>query len=160
MPRVELIAATADDTHAIGRAIGAALRGGELLALRGPLGAGKTALVRGIAEGLSVPPDEVASPTFVLLREYAGRLRLLHLDCYRLADAAELLDVGWDEFRADSHSVVALEWSDRAAELIDFDAIRISLEYDGAGRRIAIDLPANQTGLVNSLTRLHMQRVK
>lgn len=120
-------------TLALGRELGRRLRGGDLVALSGPLGAGKTQLVKGLAQGLEVPPEEiVVSPTFVLVREYRGRLTLRHVDAYRLSGAAELAALGWDELRADPGGVVALEWADRVAELIGDDAIQVELAYGAA----------------------------
>jgi tRNA threonylcarbamoyladenosine biosynthesis protein TsaE len=83
-------------TRALGRALGAALRGGEVLALHGPLGAGKTVLAQGILEGLGVPGPH-PSPTFTLLRAYRGRLPVNHIDLYRLGDRAPQEDLGWAE---------------------------------------------------------------
>jgi tRNA threonylcarbamoyladenosine biosynthesis protein TsaE len=117
-------------TEALGYELGRRLRGGDVVALCGPLGAGKTQLVKGLARGLGVPPEEVViSPTFVLVREYRGRLLLRHVDAYRLSGAAELAALGWDEFRAEPDSLIALEWADRVAELVGGDAIRIELAY-------------------------------
>jgi tRNA threonylcarbamoyladenosine biosynthesis protein TsaE len=117
-------------TAALGRELGHRLRGGDLVALSGPLGAGKTQLVKGLAQGLDVPAEEiVVSPTFVLIREYRGRLLLRHVDAYRLRGAGELAALGWDELRSDPGGVVALEWADRVAELIGADAIRAELSY-------------------------------
>lgn len=101
-------------THRTAATLAQLLHGGEVLALCGPLGAGKTHFVKGLAAGLGVPPAEpVVSPTFVLVREYQGRLRLYHLDAYRLADAAELEALGFAELCADPAGVVVVEWADR-----------------------------------------------
>lgn len=117
-------------TAALGYELGRRLRGGDLVALCGPLGAGKTQLVKGLARGLEVPQEEiVVSPTFVLVREYRGRLLLRHVDAYRLNGAAELAALGWEEFRTEPDSVIAIEWADRVAELVGEDAIRIELAY-------------------------------
>ncbi len=140
-------------SSALAARLAGALRGGELLALDGPLGAGKTSFVRGVATGLGIDAALVASPTFVLAREYLGRLRLMHLDAYRLHDAAELWDVGWEEFRADPRCVVALEWSQRVPALLDEAAIRIELSYADAdrGRWVLLRLPAARADLVSLL---------
>lgn len=120
-------------THALGRALGRLLTPGDFVALDGALGAGKTHFVKGIAAGLGVPPDEpIVSPTFVLVREYAGRLKLYHLDAYRLGGVAELLDLGLQEMRRAARAVVALEWAERVAPAIPTDACRVELIHVGA----------------------------
>lgn len=126
---VALTSRSVDETIQIGHRLGAALSGGELIALTGPLGAGKTHFVKGLALGLGVSAAEpVVSPTFMLVREYAGRVALLHLDLYRLAGADDLLAIGWQEMRARRDAVLAVEWSERAAELFG-DAIRVTLAH-------------------------------
>jgi thiamine-monophosphate kinase len=123
------------ETFALGQALGHVLRGGDFIALSGPLGAGKTHLVKGIAAGLGVLDDEpVVSPTFVLIREYRGRLKLYHIDAYRLHGPAELLSLGLDEIIAEPDAVTALEWADRVADAIPAGACWIDLEH--LGRRV------------------------
>ncbi len=125
-----------EQTVAIGRCLGEILRGGDFLALCGPLGAGKTQFIKGVAAGLGVPPDEpVVSPTFVLIREYAGRLKLYHIDAYRLSGAGELWALGLEEMAAEPDAVVAVEWADRTPEAIPGDACRIDLEHVGPAER-------------------------
>jgi tRNA threonylcarbamoyladenosine biosynthesis protein TsaE len=87
--------------------IGESLEGGEVIALYGDLGTGKTVLVRGIAGGLGAPMRMVSSPTFVLIHEYQGRLRLAHVDLYRLEDPSELLHLGLDDY-LDGQNVLAV----------------------------------------------------
>ncbi len=132
----ERITNNPQQTLALGRALGQVLRGGDFLALAGPLGAGKTQLVKGIAAGLGVPADEpVVSPTFVLVREYQGRLKLYHIDAYRLRGADDLLALGLDEIAAEPDAAVALEWADRAAEAVPAGACWIDLEHRGPRQR-------------------------
>jgi tRNA threonylcarbamoyladenosine biosynthesis protein TsaE len=127
---------SADDTLALGAALGRLLAAGDFVALSGPLGAGKTQFVKGLARGLGVPDDEpVVSPTFVLVREYAGRLRLYHLDLYRLHGAGELADLGVDELRRSGGAVVAVEWADRAPDAIPTEAWCVALAHVGPSRR-------------------------
>ena len=101
-------------TYELGRKLAERFTAGDCVALVGPLGAGKTALVRGIALGLGLADERmVSSPTFVLIQEYPARVPVYHVDLYRLADAtAELSDLGIDEMLADG--VVLIEWADRA----------------------------------------------
>lgn len=124
------------ETLAVGRALGEVLRGGDFLGLSGPLGAGKTQLVKGIAAGLGVSEDEpVVSPTFVLVREYQGRVKLYHIDAYRLYGGAELLALGLDEIIAEPDTAVALEWADRTPEAVPETACWIELEHLGPRQR-------------------------
>jgi tRNA threonylcarbamoyladenosine biosynthesis protein TsaE len=100
------------ETAAVGRGLAARLEAGSAVLLVGPLGAGKTAFVRGLAEGLGASPDEVSSPTFTLIQEYrGGRLPLLHVDLYRLDDPREIEELGLDELG--ETSVLAIEWGDK-----------------------------------------------
>jgi tRNA threonylcarbamoyladenosine biosynthesis protein TsaE len=103
---------TEAETSAAGRELAAALRPGGVVLLFGDLGAGKTAFVRGMAEGLGVAPDEVSSPTFTLVHEYrGGRLTLFHVDLYRLDDPREIDDLGLDEIAEDG--VLVIEWAEK-----------------------------------------------
>lgn len=100
------------ETAGVARAVAATLAPGDVLLLSGNLGAGKTAFVRGLAEGLGIPPGEVSSPTFTLVHEYrGGRLTLYHVDLYRLERAATA-DLGLEELGV-ADGVLAIEWPDR-----------------------------------------------
>jgi tRNA threonylcarbamoyladenosine biosynthesis protein TsaE len=102
------------ETFSLGEEIGAQLRGGEVIFLHGPLGAGKTLFVKGLACGLQVDPEEVTSPSFTLVNPYAGRLSLFHLDLYRLdegAAAAHAVDL--EELLSDERAVLVIEWAER-----------------------------------------------
>ncbi len=132
----ELLSRSPEETFALGAALGRLLRGGDFLALTGPLGAGKTQFIKGVALGIGVPADEpVVSPTFVLVREYAGRLKLYHIDAYRLGGMDELLALGLEEMQADPGAVVALEWADRVTESIPEHACCVELEHAGERQR-------------------------
>lgn len=139
-PSIEHTSLSPEQTLGLGRALGAILVSGDFLALTGPLGSGKTQFVKGVAAGLEVPTDEcVVSPTFVLVREYAGRLKLYHVDAYRLRGTAELLALGLDEMAAEPAAVVAIEWADRAPGAIPENACCIDLEHvDRSTRRLRI----------------------
>ncbi|MBI5762364.1 MAG: tRNA (adenosine(37)-N6)-threonylcarbamoyltransferase complex ATPase subunit type 1 TsaE [Planctomycetes bacterium] len=130
-----------EDTLRIGRAIGNALVGGEVIGLMGELGAGKTHLVKGIASGLGVNDDRIVnSPTFVLVNEYAGRVPVYHLDAYRLSDAGQLAALGFDEM-CDAGGVVIVEWADRVKEAMPESTQWITLVSCGeSDRRITINV--------------------
>lgn len=123
-------------TEAFGRAIGRMLTGGETLALFGELGAGKTALVRGIATGLGLPPNQVTSPTFVLIHEYHGRLPLIHMDLYRLRSADEAQGIGLQEY-FNGETVTAIEWADKFPELLPSDRLELTLQHKTPTTRTA-----------------------
>ena len=115
------------------------LAAGDVVLLHGDLGAGKTAFVKGLAEGLGVAREEVSSPTFTLVQEYrGGRLTLFHVDLYRLDDPREIDDLGLDEIADDG--VLAIEWADKLdARLKPSRSIHIHLEHsDGDERTIRV----------------------
>ena len=121
------------DTRSIASALARDLAMGSVLLLSGDLGAGKTAFVRGLAEGLGIDPDEVTSPTFTIVHEYrGGRLPLIHVDLYRL-DRADLDDIGLDQDLA-ATGVVAIEWSERLSRSIP-GAVSVSIADRGGDRR-------------------------
>jgi tRNA threonylcarbamoyladenosine biosynthesis protein TsaE len=123
----------AAETQAIGRALGATAAPGTLIALVGPLGAGKTQLAKGVAAGLGVT-TVVNSPTFVLMNEHVGRLRLFHADAYRLDEPESALAAGlFDERQAEGVTVV--EWADRLDGWLPADRIDIELEPTVASQR-------------------------
>jgi tRNA threonylcarbamoyladenosine biosynthesis protein TsaE len=122
-----------ESTRAIAAGLAATLRPGAVVLLSGDLGAGKTAFVRGLAEGLGLDPGDVTSPTFTLVHEYrGGRLPLIHVDLYRL-DRAELDEIGLDQDLA-AAGVTAVEWSERLVREIG-DAVLVRITDAGGDRR-------------------------
>ena len=118
------------------------LKGGEVLLLSGGLGAGKTAFVRGLVRGLGGDENEVSSPTFALMNQYEGRLMVRHFDLYRLGDAEEVYDLGFDEIFRAGDGVCAVEWSERITEEIPSDAVIVTIrrcEENEDWRRITIE---------------------
>jgi tRNA threonylcarbamoyladenosine biosynthesis protein TsaE len=107
---------------------------GDVIALSGELGTGKTTLVRGMARGMGLDKDDVASPSFTLVNEYRGPLPLFHLDLYRLHDEKELLDVDFDAYIR-GEGVVVIEWADRISRAVPADALWITLQYVADERR-------------------------
>jgi tRNA threonylcarbamoyladenosine biosynthesis protein TsaE len=132
------------ETAAVGRKVAATLNAGAIVLLQGDLGAGKTAFVRGIAEGLGISPDDVTSPTFTLIQEHrGGRLPLFHVDLYRLRPI-EVDDLGLDEMTLEG-GVTAIEWPERLPRPFH-DAMVVHLEHgDGDQRLIRIDPPGGQS---------------
>ena len=124
--RITLFSQSEDDTHAIGRAIGAGLMAGDVLLLSGTLGAGKTTLTQGVAWGLGA--DEYArSPTFVLVNEYSARLPIYHMDLYRLDSFAEVDGLGLDDYLF-GDGVCVIEWADKAPGYFPEDHLIVEIE--------------------------------
>jgi len=130
------ISRSPEDTIELGRRIGLGLRGGEVIGLCGPLGSGKTHLVKGIAAGVGAEDGgRVNSPTFVIVNEYAGRLEIYHIDAYRINSIAEFEMLGFDDF-CHAGSVVVIEWADKVeSALRRVDHVRIGLEHSGGDSR-------------------------
>jgi len=132
------------ETEALAAELAAAFRGGEVVLLSGELGAGKTVFVRGLARGVGADPEEVASPTFVLLTRYPGRLTLHHADLYRLAGGGDDQELGLEELPG-PQGVLAIEWAERLS-VQPWDpalAVRVTLEHAGDDtRRVRIEQEA------------------
>jgi tRNA threonylcarbamoyladenosine biosynthesis protein TsaE len=139
------------ETKAWGRRLGSLLVGGELLALTGDLGAGKTCFVKGVAKGLSLREEEILSPTFTIIQEHLGRLPLYHIDLYRL-ETVEIEELGLREYLF-STGVAAVEWFERLREAAQVDCLEIKIALEGANRR-RIELCARGAPYVAVLERL------
>jgi tRNA threonylcarbamoyladenosine biosynthesis protein TsaE len=127
------------ETEAVGERVGRAFQGGEVVLLTGELGAGKTAFVRGLARGVGADPDEVASPTFVLLTSYPGRLTLHHADLYRLQGCGDEAELGLEELPGPD-GVLAVEWAERLSETPWPRIVRVHLEHAGEDdRRLTLE---------------------
>ncbi|HEV3204755.1 MAG TPA: tRNA (adenosine(37)-N6)-threonylcarbamoyltransferase complex ATPase subunit type 1 TsaE [Gemmataceae bacterium] len=122
-------------TNAFGHCLAGLLFPGSVIALVGPLGAGKTHLVRAIAEGLGIADSRgVNSPTFVLIQEYQARMPIFHFDAYRLRNSAEFIDLGPHEyFEADG--VCLIEWADKVEACLPKDYLKITIEITGENSR-------------------------
>jgi tRNA threonylcarbamoyladenosine biosynthesis protein TsaE len=130
---VVLISHSAEQTQELGIAIGRLALPADVYLLVGNLGAGKTCITQGIAVGMGIS-EQAISPSFVIVREYKGRLPLFHMDLYRLENVAEIADLGLDEyFFGKGASVV--EWADRAIELLPRNNLSINMEYRNEGER-------------------------
>lgn len=145
---LRLLSRSAGATAALGERLGRALRAGDVVALVGDLGAGKTQLVRGICRGARVPEREVASPTFAIVATYRGRLPIHHADLYRVAGEDELFATGFQDL-LEGEGAVLVEWADRAPGALPAERLEIRLahhptapslrwlELAGAGARAA-----------------------
>ena len=140
MTGLSLTSPDLEATRRIGLALGAALRAGHVLALVGPLGSGKTTLVRSLAEGAGVADlRQVNSPTFVLVNEYSAgaagaTLRIFHIDVYRLRGSTDLESLGFDEMCA--NGAVIVEWADRVVDALPEDRLTITIEPTGPDSRV------------------------
>jgi tRNA threonylcarbamoyladenosine biosynthesis protein TsaE len=135
-----IITNSPEETIEIGRKFGSQLKGGEVIAVCGPLGSGKTHLIKGIATGLGAEDSKIVnSPTFVIVNEYIGRLDIYHIDAYRLNSINEFEMLGFDDF-CYSRSVVLIEWADKiesAIKMINYICIDIQ-HSDKNTRKILI----------------------
>jgi tRNA threonylcarbamoyladenosine biosynthesis protein TsaE len=116
------------DTENLGRCLGRIAREGFLICLTGELGVGKTEFVKGLAQGLEVE-DYITSPTFIIVNEYSGRLPLYHFDVYRINNAEEMYDIGYEEYFY-GRGVSVIEWADLIEEIIPSENIRVKISKD------------------------------
>jgi tRNA threonylcarbamoyladenosine biosynthesis protein TsaE len=133
---VSLTSRSVDETHALGVKLGELLLPGDLVGLSGELGAGKTALVRGIAKGAGVAEDDVSSPTFTIVQTYRGRLPLHHADLYRLSTLDELYATGFFDLLEDGGATV-VEWVDRVQLEVPMLRVRLTI-VDATTRRLEL----------------------
>lgn len=142
----EYVSKTERETFDLGIRIGAALLGGEIILLDGPLGAGKTVLVKGIAHAVGLREEDVTSPSFTLVNPHQGRLLLYHIDLYRLeAGAAAAHAVDLDEILTDETAVIIIEWAERLGHYhLPAEVWSISIAGDGEDlRKISVAAVAN-----------------
>lgn len=141
----EIISLSAKQTWEIARSIGEKLRQGDVLALSGELGSGKTCFTGGLARGLGVDEKyQITSPTFTLINEYPARHRLYHFDVYRIKDYDEFEDLGYEEYLG-SEGVVVIEWAEKIAKRLPVNTLWITFEYlDENDRKIIIKGPENR----------------
>ena len=133
----EYISESEHDTEKIGEDFAKSLPDGTVVAMYGDLGAGKTAFVRGMARGMGLD-CRVSSPTFTIVNEYLGERELIHFDMYRLSDADELFDIGWEDYLARG-AVCAVEWSEKVEDAFFGDETVVRIEkLDDTRRKISI----------------------
>jgi tRNA threonylcarbamoyladenosine biosynthesis protein TsaE len=135
MPQLRFITHSPRETRALAARLGSQLAAGDVVALHGELGSGKTEFVHGLAQGLEVPPEEgVASPSFTLIHEYSGRVPLIHLDLYRLENLPVEMLPDLEDYLA-GRGVVAVEWAERLAPLLPPDHLEVRLLFAGEQER-------------------------
>lgn len=140
-----------DETARLGRVIAEVIEPGVVIGLVGTLGAGKTRLVRAIAEALGVDPAAISSPTFVLIHEYDGRLPIYHFDAYRLENPQAFEDLGVADYWG-GDGVCLVEWADRVRGLLPDDCWLITLELTGpVSRTVRIEMPAMASQIIEQL---------
>ena len=127
---------SAEESEALGQKIGCFLRKGDILAMRGPLAAGKTTLTKGIARSLGIR-DEITSPTFCLISEYAGKMPLYHMDVYRLDGAEDFINLGTDDMLY-GEGVCVIEWSEKIMSELPDTAIVLDISVNGDGSRTVL----------------------
>lgn len=137
-----LISMSAEETRSLGHYLGRLAMPGDLYLLVGPLGAGKTCLVQGLASGLGIS-GYALSPSFVLVRELKGRLPLYHIDLYRLENPIEVIGLGLDEY-FNRRGVSAVEWADRAADHLPRENLLIEITYLGESKRQLVLRPSGE----------------
>jgi tRNA threonylcarbamoyladenosine biosynthesis protein TsaE len=142
MSRFLLESRSPEDTLEIARVLGGALRPGDVVALYGDLGAGKTLFCKGVGEALGIPPDRIVSPTFTIVTEHAGAsVPLTHIDVYRLEGPREADEIGMRELLS-GDGVCLVEWADKIEELLPTNCIQVRFTFSGDDRRrIAIAAP-------------------
>lgn len=140
---LEIVSHGEAETHALASKLVPLLKPGDLLVLKGELGAGKTVFVRGLAQALGLDMDAVNSPSYTIVNEYLGERPLFHFDLYRVMDTSELYEIGWDDY-LQREGLIVVEWGDKAAEclpstyyvvefqIIDEQTRRINLTHVGS----------------------------
>ena len=134
-----------EETFAAGAKLAKKLRPGDVVALYGGLGAGKTAFVSGLAHGLGLTA-RVSSPTFTIVNEYLGKIPLFHFDMYRLPNSDELFEIGWEDY-LERGGICAVEWSENVEDVFLPDTIRVKIDkLEDQVRRITIHIPEKEGG--------------
>lgn len=138
-----------EETRALGKLIGSKLKAGDIIALTGKLGSGKTCFVQGIADGLGISPDNyVRSPSFVIMNIYKGAIPLYHIDLYRLQNGEEIQDMGLDEYIF-GDGVSVIEWAEKALYLFKDTSLNVEFYYEDENRRrISMTGNGNRWGAV------------
>lgn len=150
---MEFIVDSVDKTINIGKKIGLLINSGDIICLNGDLGSGKTHLTKGIAKGLGIV-DNITSPTFTIVNEYEGRIKLYHFDVYRVNDPDEISDIGFDEYIF-GEGVSVIEWSNYINEIIPKEHISINIlkmpDEDTTFRKIIIEYKGDRYNYIKEI---------
>lgn len=131
---MNILSKSVSQTKEIARKLARSLKRGDIVALIGELGSGKTCFTQGLMRGLGVKTDKITSPSFVLINEYKGRLPVYHFDIYRLNNIQEVIDLGYEEYFY-GNGVTIIEWADKIEELLPKKCIRVYLKIAGENER-------------------------
>ena len=131
---VEFNTKSPKDTIDVGKKIGKLLKEGDVIALVGNLGAGKTVIANGLCCGLGVKEGYITSPTYTIINQYDGKIPVYHIDLYRLKNSSELYNLGWDEYIY-GHGTCIIEWADRAGEMLPEEYLTVNIEVTGKNKR-------------------------
>lgn len=123
-----------EETVQLGKELAALLKNGDFVTLTGPLGAGKTCLIKGIAVGLDINENDIKSPSFVLVNEYYGKMPLYHFDLYRMKKGSELYETGWDDYLM-RDGIVVVEWGEKAESRLPEKRIQINIDIISVNKR-------------------------
>ncbi len=134
-----------EETQALGEKLGKTLKTGDIIALIGDLGTGKTCLTQGIARGVGIAPNEVvSSPSYILINEYNGKIPIYHIDLYRLETATEIAELGLGEY-VESDGICIIEWAERMADRLPDTCIKIHITWEDENTRsIKIQYPISR----------------
>ena len=141
---MSVISHSEDETLALAMKLAASFVAGDVLVLKGPLGAGKTAFVRGLANGMGIDEALVNSPSYTFVNEYGGDIPLYHFDLYRLMSPDDLYEIGWDEYLT-RKGIVVVEWGERADDLLPSRYYLLEFAIDGENER-RIDISLREDG--------------
>ncbi len=136
----EIITHSPAETENAGKCLAEKIRPGTVIAMRGGLGAGKTAFVRGFAAAMGVS-DRVTSPTFTIVNEYSGKIPIFHFDMYRLSSSDELFEIGWEDYIS-QNGVCIVEWSENTDDIFDSSTVSVTIEkLSDSDRKITVSIP-------------------
>lgn len=140
---MKIISCSRNETLTIAKLLAKNISPGDIVGLFGELGSGKTVFVKGLASGLGIQPDQIISPTFILIRQYRGRLDLFHFDLYRLDTPDDILKLGYEEyFYGEGASVI--EWAQRLGSLLPKEMLKIKIKILGKNKRCLEFSPGNK----------------